>query len=90
MTLNAVYKKDAESVDDSISPGITQDDINDQSSSLVDLFIQNSKPSVKSRASQRGPREALDAPHGPHIGNVNQSQQDEDTMRLYMAQSNEP
>ena len=27
MTLNAVYKKDAESVDDSVSPGITQDEI---------------------------------------------------------------
>ena len=40
MTLNAVYKKDAESVDDSISPGLSQDDvINNESSSLVDIFI---------------------------------------------------
>ena len=125
MTLNAVYKKDAESVNDSVSPGITQDDIigdinldnedvDQQTSSLVDIFIQNSKPSADdsqpphhnnrksgSYSSKRGPRNALEMPHGPAIGHTanNQSQNfnsqmfrhddDETTMHLYMAANNE-
>lgn len=121
MTLNAVYKKDAESVNDSVSPGITQDDIigdinldnedvDQQTSSLVDIFIQNSKPSADDsqpvhqnnnrKSGRRGPRNALEMPHGPAIGHTanNQSQnfnsqmmvQDEETtMRLYMAANND-
>lgn len=47
--MNAVYKKEVASDDGSLSPGCT-DDSQDQAS-LVDILIQNSKPSMQK---QRG------------------------------------
>jgi hypothetical protein len=42
--MNAVYKKDVDSIDGSVSPGVSQKDDQQDDSSLVDIFIKNSKP----------------------------------------------
>ena len=69
MTLNQVYKKDGDSGDGSVSPGLSQtDDLDDNNdSSLVDIFIQNSKPSVQHGHSNMGSNSSKVGPKGPVI-----------------------
>ena len=73
MTLNEVYKKEVGSAG-SLSPGLTEG--REDQTSLVDIFIQNSKPNTQQRGSVRlskGPSMNLPGPHGP-IMSINDGQ----------------